>query len=306
MSLRLPSEIVVNRFLPTVRVMLASGLRERGSTQREIAERLGVTQASVSKYLSGEVPVEERFHDDPRLRETVELIADGFADGTLDEYAALGELLAVIREFEDRGPICEVHEEEMPSLRGLGCDLCVRGPDADVAAERAVLASVRKAARRLADAPGIVDHVPNVGTNVGMALPDAEDELDVAAVPGRIHAMRGRVNVPSHPEFGASHHVARTILAAMAVDPTVRGALNLATSDRLLDAARDRGLDPVEFDASYEDRAERLERIFEERGEVPPVVYHQGDYGIEPITYVLAESADDAVVRTGELLDRLR
>lgn len=306
MTLRLPSEIVVNRFLPTVRVMIASGLRERGSTQREIAERLGVTQASVSKYLSGEVPVEERFREDPRLQGAVERIADGFADETLDEYAALDELLEVIREFEDRGPICEVHEEEMPSLRGLGCDLCVRGSDANVAAERAVLASVRKAARRLADAPGIVDHVPNVGTNVGMAVPDAEDELDVAAIPGRIHAMRGRVNVPSHPEFGASHHVARTILAAMTVDPGIRGALNLATSDRLLDAARDRGFDPVEFDASYEDRAERLERTFRERNEVPTVVYHEGDYGIEPITYVLGETADDAVARTSQLLRRAR
>ena len=48
MSLRLPSEIVVDRFLPTVRATLARDLAGRGLTQQEIANRLGVTQAAVS------------------------------------------------------------------------------------------------------------------------------------------------------------------------------------------------------------------------------------------------------------------
>ena len=43
MSLVLPSEIVVERFLPTVRAMLATRLHDRGLTQQEVADRLGVT-----------------------------------------------------------------------------------------------------------------------------------------------------------------------------------------------------------------------------------------------------------------------
>ncbi len=163
MTLQLPSEIVVERFLPTARAMLATRLDEEGWTQQEIADQLGVTQAAVSKYGSGSVTIEERFRADARMQQTIERIADGLASGEMDEYAVLDELLALVREFEDRGPICAVHEEEMPALQGMGCDLCVRGTDTAVQAERTVLSSVRRATRLLADSDFVADDIPNVG-----------------------------------------------------------------------------------------------------------------------------------------------
>jgi hypothetical protein len=142
-----------------------------------------------------------------------------------------------------------------------------------------------------------------VGTNIATARPDATDELDVAAIPGRVHAMHGRINVPSDPELGASEHVAGMVLAAMAVDASMRGAINLATSDAVLAAARERGIDPLEFEAGYENRRRRLEAAFEGRGSVPRIVYHTGAFGIEPITYVLGETALEAVSLAAELVD---
>jgi predicted fused transcriptional regulator/phosphomethylpyrimidine kinase/predicted transcriptional regulator len=303
MTLQLPSEIVVERFLPTVRSRLAVALDDRGFSQREIADRLGVSQAAVSKYLNATDYGERRFADHPQFRETVERIADGFADETMEDYEALAELLALVRAFEDRGPICAIHEEEMPALEGMGCDLCVRGRDPALQTERTVLSDVRRAVRQFANVPGIVEHVPNVGTNVAMTLPDPESETDVAAVPGRIHAMRGRVDVPSNPEFGASHHVATTVLAATAVDPDLRAAVNLATSDELLAATRDEGFDPVAFDAGYDDRDRRLRSLFADHDPAPRVVYHQGAFGVEPIAYVLGETAVDAIGTVRRLVD---
>ncbi len=149
----------------------------------------------------------------------------------------------------------------------------------------------------------MADVVPNVGTNVRMALPDASDETDVAAVPGRIYAMGGRIEIPANPEFGASKHVATAILAARATDPDVQGAVNVATDDALLDAARERGIDPLEFDADYEDRATHLSDRFGERGSVPQVAYHRGAFGIEPATYVFGATATDAAERVAALLE---
>ena len=283
--------------------MLAAELSDRGFAQREIAARLGVSQAAVSQYLAGERRGEERFVEHPRMQATVERIAEGFDAGTMDDYEALAELLELVRAFEDRGPICAIHEAEMPALAGMGCDLCVRGRDSAVQAEREVLSNVRRAVRQFANAPGVTAHVPNVGTNVAMALPDAGDETDVAAVPGRIHAMRGGVNVPANPEFGASHHVATTLLAATAADSSVRGAVNLATSEDLL-AAVPEGTTAVAFDAEYEDRRERLDALFESG--VPRVLYHEGAFGIEPITYVLGTSAVEAVATATTLVERAR
>ena len=306
MSLVLPSELVVDRVLPTVRAMLASRLAERGMTQQEIASHLGVTQAAVSKYVSGDDAGDDRFREDPDTVATVDRIADGLADGEMDGYEALGELLELIRHLEDRGPICELHEEVMPELEGLGCDLCVRGFDAEVRTERDVLADVRKAARTFATTTGVAEFVPNVGTNVGMALPDATDVTDIAAIPGRIYVVGGRVEVPANPEFGASHHVATALLAATEADPDVRGGINVATDDRLLEAAREVGIDPLEFDADYEDRRDHLYERFTERGSVPRVAYHRGAFGIEPTCYVFGESALEAVERVGVLVERSR
>ncbi len=294
MSLILPGEILAEEVLPTVRAMLARALAERDLTQQEIASHLGVTQAAVSSYLGGTAPEEGPIAGDRRTQATVERIADGFATGAMDSYEALAELLALIREFEDRGPICELHEEAMPALQGLGCDLCVRGTDDELSTERKTLASVRVAARTLANGTGVADYIPKVGTNVGMALPDATASHDIAAIPGRIYAMGDRVEVPANPEFGASEHVASLVLAAMTVDRSMRGALNLATDDDLLAAAREHGIDPMEFDAGYEGRDTRLRHRLQERESVPQVIYHRGAFGIEPITYVLGSSAEEA------------
>lgn len=300
-----PSEILVGRFYPTVRAMLAKRLADRGLTQEEIGDRLGVTQAAVSKYASDQVSVEERLSEDPRTVATVDRIADGLTSGEMDGYDALTELVGLVREFVDRGPICEIHEEAMPQLAGTGCDLCLRGPDAAVQAERDALASVRKAGRILATTPGMAAVVPNVGTNVGTALPDAADVTDVAAIPGRIYAVDGRVEIPANPEFGASRHVATTILAANGVDATLRGAINVVPDDDLLAAAEDRGYETREFEAEYDDRADRLIDSFRENG-VPDFLYHRGAFGIEPITYAFGHTAVDAAELVAELVEAIR
>jgi len=302
MSLVLPGEIVVEEVLPIIRAMLARELTDRGLTQQAIADHLGVTQAAVSSYLTADPDRTGPIAGNPRTQATVERIADGLTEETMDGYDALAELLDLIEAFEDRGPICELHEDAMPALQGLSCDLCVRGPDADLTAERETLSNVRRGARLLSTADGMVTAIPNVGTNIGMALPDATTATDVAAIPGRIHAMRGRVEIPAEPAFGASEHVSTVILAARAVDPTVSGALNLATDEAMLSAARDRGIDPLRFDADYEDRNERLRERFEERGAVPHVAYHEGAFGIEPITYVLGETAEETAELAAELV----
>lgn len=295
MGLVLPQEIVTERVLPTLRTELATALLERGWTQRAVAEQLGVTQAAVSGYASGKGTVDERLTDDPQLGETVDRLVEGFDSDNLDEYEAMAEIIELVRSFEDRGPICAIHEAEMPALEGLGCDICVRGADDAVTADRETLANVRRATRMLQTSDSIGSFVPNAGTNLGMARPNPVGPADVAAISGRIHSVRGRIEVPGNPEFGVSEHVSRMILAANEVDPTIQAACNLRTDEQLLEAAREQGLETSTFDADYENRAERLRSAFETRAIVPRVVYHEGAFGIEPITYVLGESAVSVV-----------
>ena len=279
--MKLPSEIVVDSFLPTFRSLLASELDDRGFTQQEIADRLGVSQPAVSKYVADEVGVEDAIATDERVRDTVERVAEGFDEGTIDEYEALSEVVGLV-------------------LRGLGCDLCVAGGDSSLLVENEVLANVRRAVRRLKTVPGLAAHVPNVGTNVAQALPEPDGTSDVAAVPGRVYAMNGRVHVPANPEFGASKNVAAVTLAAASVDPTKRAALNLATSETLLKATSEAGMGAVEFDPDRDRRREALDDAFADG--VPDVAYHRGGFGVEPVAYVIAEDAPAAVEKVERLL----
>ncbi|MFP4188308.1 MAG: thiamine-phosphate synthase family protein [Halobacteriales archaeon] len=298
--MKLPSEIVVDSFLPTFRALLASALDDRGFTQQEIADRMGVSQPAVSKYVAGEVETEDVIASDSRVRDTVERVADGFDDDKLDDYEALAEVVGLVRALEDRGPICEVHECESPFLRGKGCDLCVRGSDSSLLVENEVLGDVRRAVRRFKSLGGVAEHVPNVGTNVAQALPDATGASDVAAVPGRVYVVNGRVHVPANPEFGASKNVSAVVLAAVRVNPSKRAALNLATSDGLLEAAADADMRAVEFDADREERDETLDDAFADG--VPDIAYHRGGFGVEPVAYVIAEDAPAAVEKVERIL----
>ncbi len=299
MALKLPSEVVVESFLPVFRLELAQQLDSRGLTQQEIAEVVGVSQPAVSNYVAGDVEVESRVADDTAFREAVEEIADGVASGEMGEFEVLSRTVDLVRETMDRGPVCEVHEEIQPAIQGRGCDICVR--DAGRQEESAVLHSVGRAVRRFRALDGVAEHVPAVGSNVAEALEDAEDATDVAAVPGRVYVMRGGVHVPAEPEFGASRNVAEVVLAAGEKDSMMKAGLNVATSDALLEEFEAAGYTLEEFEAVREERRSTLEDLF--RDGLPDVVFHRGAFGVEPVSYVLGESAVEAVEKLERALE---
>ena len=77
------------------------------------------------------------------------------------------------------------------------------------------------------------------------------------------------------------------------------------TDNTLLDTAREQGLKPLEFDADYENRKEHLQELFTKRGTVPRIVYHHGAFGIEPITYVFGQTAEQAARLAADLVETM-
>ncbi|MEE9164440.1 MAG: thiamine-phosphate synthase family protein, partial [Thermoplasmata archaeon] len=96
------------------------------------------------------------------------------------------------------------------------------------------------------------DLIPEVGINLGYAVPAAEGLGDVCAITGRIVRVGTRAAAVGPPAFGASRHVARIILAAMEFDPARRSAMNLRYDARLVDRARGAGLTIGSFDRKNE------------------------------------------------------
>ncbi|MFC5277254.1 thiamine-phosphate synthase family protein [Halorubrum rubrum] len=301
--MRFVEEVVVDEFLPTVRSMLAEDLRERGFTQREVADALGISQSAVSKYAHGDVARHDRIVADERVRDLVERVGEGLAEGDLSPVAALVEIEVLIRRLEEGDLLAELHEEAMPGLAAADVDFSVHDPDSGLREREAVLASVRRGLRTLTNASGFAGLIPNVGANVVECLLDATTVDDVAAVPGRLVDVKGRAMVPGEPEFGVSEHVATVLLAAREAGATARGAVNVRYDPDLV-AALAESYPTVEFDAERETReavAEAVAACAAEDAETL-VCYQTGAVGVEPIVYVLAPTAPEAARVVRELL----
>lgn len=168
-----------------------------------------------------------------------------------------------------------------------------------------VLAMLREAVDVLESHPEVSLLSPESQSNMGMALPYARSRADVAAIPGRIVRLSGRVKASSHPDFGVSTHVANTILAAMKYDPSIRSAINVRYSTKLIDICRELGMSISYYDRSLEPPEIRekegmttawgAEEAIRKVGVVPDVIYHEGGYGKEPMAVILGKTSLDVV-----------
>jgi Uncharacterized conserved protein len=297
--MRFIEEIVVDRFLPTVRSLLAERLRDEGMTQEEVAGTLGISQSAVSKYAAGAVTREHAVVEDPQVQSTIEAVATGLAAETMTPTEALIELEVLIRVLEEDGVLAELHQRTEPALAEVAGFGAIHAPDSPARERAAVLASLRQGLQRLTAIEPIAEQIPAVGMNLVEATHTATDRGAIAAVPGRIIAVKGAPVIPADPEFGVSGHVAAILLAVRSAGISVRGAVNLAPGD-LLDAASQLGFEMVAFDPT--DGAETVTTSLTGSEAAPLIVHHPGAFGIEPMVYLLGADAPAVAEHVDALL----
>ena len=285
--------LVIEEFLPTVRSLLAESLRDRGLTQREVADALGISQSAVSKYAHGEVVYSEPIAADDRVVELVERVADGLATGDMSRVQALVEIEVLIRQLEDGDILADLHEEAMPELAEADMNFSVHDPDSRIRQTEQVRSSVRRGLRTLTSMSGFATLIPNVGSNLVECLPEATTVDSVAGVPGRIFDIKGRATVPAEPEFGVSEHAASVLLATHDHTAGVRAGLNIAYEADLIADFEAAGYATVEFDSEATDELEATIGDALATADLTEtfVLYQTGGFGIEPISYVLGPDA---------------
>lgn len=247
-----PDELMSHLMLPALRKLVSRRLRRDGLSQGRISSLLGVTQASVSLYLSG---------DSGAAYSALQSLALGREEA--DRYAALlaedlkrspadavGTLVSVWRDLLGRGLICPAHRSEHPEL--ASCDVCMRefGPR-PAPRDPQPLQLVSKAVRILESAPGLARAMPEVSINLVYAPAGSSSPEDVVAVPGRIVRVHGSVRATLPPEYGASAHMSRVLLAVAARLPKKRAAVNLRYDPRMAGVLSRLGVATVSFGGSY-------------------------------------------------------
>lgn len=105
--MRPPCEVIALQVLPSIRSELARILMERhGLSQREIAERLGLSKAAVSQYVSEKRGQSRDFPDDIRVE--LESLAGVLASGAPVDRS-LGMLCSTCKDIQESGFLCELH-----------------------------------------------------------------------------------------------------------------------------------------------------------------------------------------------------
>ncbi|MDZ7849324.1 MAG: thiamine-phosphate synthase family protein [Halodesulfurarchaeum sp.] len=285
------AEVIAESVLPTIRAMLASELRERGLTQHEVAEKLGLSQSAVSKYAQGEIATSDAVARDERVQELVADLTPGLATGDVRPVQALIEIERLLGTLSGPGDlVAELHEEAVPELRTVEYDLDSFEPDQGALERERARASVRRGLRILEHATRFAGLVPHVGSNLVEVLESASALEDVVGVPGRILDVNGRVEVPGEPEFGVSEYVGGVLLAARGAGSEAKAGLNLAFTPETLDALLERETTVVELHIENQS----LEAAVSEAIAATPqttVLYHRGAVGVEPIVYLLGPTA---------------
>jgi hydroxymethylpyrimidine kinase/phosphomethylpyrimidine kinase len=150
--------------------------------------------------------------------------------------------------------------------------------------------------------------VPEVGVNIGYALPNPSDIYDVCALEGRIFRTGDRITAAGVPEFGASKHVANIILTASSIDHRIRSAMNVAYDKKLIDACPVLTYKVGMFDRADEPPGTKTmewgtRTAIEEHGAVPDIIYDVGGHGKEAMIRVLGNNPKEVVKKLRFLLD---
>jgi len=169
-------------------------------------------------------------------------------------------------------------------------------------AERCWVAeNISEAVSALEADPNFYRLIPESQTNLAMALPYAAAAEDVAAIPGRIVRIGERVRASAPPRFGASRHVAATILAARKFYPEIRAAMNIRFSEEILKICERLRLTVSSYDRTKEPPEVKFtegrstgwgaEQAIKAAGRMPEIIYHRGDWGKEPMVVILGRTA---------------
>lgn len=122
--MKTPCELVVSKILPSLRASVVKELSgKHGMKQSDIARKLGITQASVSQYLSatraGDIGLIEKF---PKILVYAKDITDRIVAGEpRSEWH--GILCEACRDIREDDEFCKMHSVV---VNPAGCNICTK------------------------------------------------------------------------------------------------------------------------------------------------------------------------------------
>jgi hydroxymethylpyrimidine kinase / phosphomethylpyrimidine kinase / thiamine-phosphate diphosphorylase len=156
--------------------------------------------------------------------------------------------------------------------------------------------------------------IPESQSNIVYAIPNANNIDDVAGVNGRIVKAGDRSVSTSGIKFGASRHVASSILEYMKTNQLVRSALNIKNEKRILDKCN-RLFRVTHYERKWEPKTikNREGRSISwgvstalSKNPDADIIYHTGDMGKEPMIIIFGQNPQEVVDKVKSILDNMK
>lgn len=120
-----PYEMISKSALPALRAMVAKRLQSTyGLTQQQVAQKLGVTQASVSNYSRRARGVMLNLDMDPVVAKAADSIAATLAADNPDQRQVMRAMTEVLDYIRFNHSMCTLHRDLEPGFPVEGCEAC--------------------------------------------------------------------------------------------------------------------------------------------------------------------------------------
>ena len=194
-----PFKVLEEEVFPEVHSYVANKLSDDGIKQSVIADKLGITQAMVSKYLTKK-PVKDEL-----IENIGEKVIEIVRSNVTNEDVSY-EITQFCLDIMQKGELCEICSNKNNLIH---CNACMKlGISED---KRSVIDNLKEAIRIL-EKSNPIRLMPNVMMNIAMRTKNAKGKADVASIPGRVVKINNKVKASNVPEFNSSSHLANKLL----------------------------------------------------------------------------------------------
>jgi predicted fused transcriptional regulator/phosphomethylpyrimidine kinase/predicted transcriptional regulator len=292
--MRFPCEFISSTFLPGLRIRVAHQLRDKGKSQNEIAQLLGVKQPVIVSYLQKEIA--------NTGNEKINHHLDAFSENVSSMLASQEQLEDIMKSICTKcktlrvnGPICSIHKQILPELADFhNCNICSGYDALPSIEERAeILGKIKESLIDLDRIDGFYEWVPEIGSQLAVCDEDASNLDDVASIPGRIIKIKGNIATISPPEYGSSKTMSSLLLWIRKHQPNIEWIISIKNKSNLakiLTSLKIPFEELKELDLNWDNQLKEVSK----KPTITSIraILDSGSIGYEPMGYLFADKKE--------------
>jgi len=150
----------------------------------------------------------------------------------------------------------------------------------------------------------IFQNIPECQTNFVYSKQKPKSIKEILGISGRIVKSGEKVIVAGNLKYGGSKHVATALLAVNKKYSNIQSAINLKYKNETISKIKKLKLTTYDYDRNQEPQNVKnkgstiewgIKNAIKNSKKPPDIIYHNGDFGKEPMIIVFAETPDSVI-----------